>query len=149
MATSTNAVSTNAPKPNAPKPNTNAAPKPNAPKPNTNAAPKPNAPKPNAPKTNTNAAPKPNAPSDVSDNPVPVVRKPLQLDQKVTVEQDGKKLPATITGFQVTYDDKSFLFPTAVLTGDSTIEVAQAGAGRKRRRNTKRTNRKRRSSRRN
>jgi hypothetical protein len=99
------------------------------------------------PKTNTNAgvnAPKANAAPtvpDVSTNPV--VRKPFMLDQKVTVNQEGKKLTATITGIQVTYDDKSFLFPTAVLTDDSTIEVAQAGAGRRR------TNRRRRSSRRN
>jgi hypothetical protein len=80
---------------------------------------------------------------DVSTNPVST--KPFKLGQEVTVTNSGKNYAAKITGIQVTYTDTAptIFSNTEVLTDDSVITVAQAGAGRRR------TNRKRRSSRRN
>jgi len=92
------------------------------------------------PTTNTNAVP---VVPDVSNNPVST--KPLKLGQEVTVTNSGKNYAAKITGIQVTYTKEAptIFSNTEVLTDDSTIAVAQAGAGRRR------TNRRRRSSRRN
>ena len=89
--------------------------------------------------------PKTNAAPDMSNNPV--VRKSLKLDQEITVTNNGKNYAAKITGFQVTYTDTAptIFSNTDILTDDSTIEVVQVGGVSRRRR----TNRKRRSSRRN
>lgn len=59
--------------------------------------------------------------------------------------KDNTQKKATITGIEVTYDEQGIFFSTELFKDDSNIEVVQAGGVSKRRR----TNRKRRSSRRN